>query len=136
MKRGFKLYNQKSFYNRETIAAFNYEIFNRKCLSHETQIINSFLYSRISANHDWMQGLLANGENLIHIFTSCVHKRTSTFYLDQYKYHGIINRMRNALVLASESLIDLRLNHFHISFVLLNFDWFIDKAYILQLALS
>ena len=57
---------QKRFYDRETIAALNYN----KCLSYPlsfnaTQIINPFLKLRISANHDKVEELLANDEILL-----------------------------------------------------------------------
>ena len=49
----------KRFYDRETIAASNYEI------RYATQIINPFLNSRISDNHDKVGELSANSEILI-----------------------------------------------------------------------
>ena len=55
------------FYNRETIAN---NMKYSKCLSYPlpfypTQTINPFLDSRISANHDKVEGLLACSEILI-----------------------------------------------------------------------
>ena len=59
---------EKRFYNRETIAALNYEIQQMSFIPPfpAYQIINSFLNSRILSNHDKVEGLSANnGEILI-----------------------------------------------------------------------
>ena len=42
---------QKRFYNRETIAASNYEIHQMSFMPLSTHIINPFLDSKILANH-------------------------------------------------------------------------------------
>jgi len=44
--------------------------YTKSLACHLSQIINSFLNSRISANHDKVDGLSANGEILIKEFVS------------------------------------------------------------------
>ena len=58
---------QKRFYDRETFAALNYQIHQMSFIQafpsiYATQIINTFLNSRISANQDKVDGLLFNRE--------------------------------------------------------------------------
>ena len=54
------MFKQKIFYNRETITTLNFEV--QQITFNVTQIIDPFINSRISANHDNVEGLLANGE--------------------------------------------------------------------------
>ena len=65
----FLFARQKRFFNRETIAALNYEMQQMSFIPpfpfYPTKIINSFLNSSISANHDKVDRLLNNGQ--IHI---------------------------------------------------------------------
>ena len=60
---------QKRFNNRETIAPSNYEINQMSFIPllpfYATKIDDPFLNSRISANHDKVEGLLANYKILI-----------------------------------------------------------------------
>ena len=59
---------EKIFYNKETIAALNYEIHTpNSCPSMQ---LNPFLKSRISDNHDKVDGLSANFEILIKVIVS------------------------------------------------------------------
>ena len=57
------MFKQKRFNYRETIATLNYEV--QQITFNATQIINPFINSRISANYDNVEGLLANGEIII-----------------------------------------------------------------------
>ena len=60
--------DKKEICNRETIAALNYEIhqiIHTPFHFHATQIINPFINSKISANHDKIERLSANGETLM-----------------------------------------------------------------------
>jgi hypothetical protein len=60
--------DQKKFYNRETIAALNYKMQQMSLISHPlyaAKIIFPFLNSRISAKHDKVDELSANGEILL-----------------------------------------------------------------------
>ena len=51
----------KEIYYRETITTLNHELLQISFISfYATRIINPFLNSRISANHDKVQGLSAN----------------------------------------------------------------------------
>ena len=60
---------EKRFYNRKTITALNYVILQMSVippfLLYETKIIDFFLNWRFLANHDELEGLLANAEILI-----------------------------------------------------------------------
>ena len=59
---------QKRFYNRETIAALNYEILQMSFIPfpfYAIKIINPFHNLKISANHNKVDGLSDNGENLV-----------------------------------------------------------------------
>ena len=57
---------EKRFYDRETIAALNYEIHTPNVLPfYSTKMINPFLKLRISDNHDKVDELLANCEIFI-----------------------------------------------------------------------
>ena len=60
---------QNTFYNRETIAALQ-QMSNTHLSFHATQIITPFLNSSISAIHDKVKGLSANGEILIKVIVS------------------------------------------------------------------
>ena len=65
---------EKRSYNRETIDAFNYKIYQMSFITppivYAPQIINTFLSSRMSANHDKVERLSANSEILMKAFVS------------------------------------------------------------------
>ena len=58
---------ERGVHSRETIAALNYEIhqMSKNTPFYATQIINPFINSKISTNHDKIDGLSANCEILI-----------------------------------------------------------------------
>ena len=62
------MFEEKRFYNREKIAASNYDFFYTRHSLNATQIIKPFLNPRISANRDKVDGLSTNGKIPIKFF--------------------------------------------------------------------